>query len=372
MVHARLTRERPATEHSFKRKPQLFTMNVENPNGIIKIRFDGFLSCLLVKYPRVVDWPDCGGSVARYYACLPKETYKNPLLIEIEEKISSLTSVEDLKESGFLNLLESGDYEFELWENKSTSLLYNTCILNSNRTLFNWHKEDIGTNRASKPYSLGCFYPFGRQLMFTQPFESLDPGRINYYETIIKSGERPRAIALRVNNIYQEDEDTYQNTEDNTTKYVLDGHHKLVAYQNLKINPSYFVINRVNGKLDESELPNLEDYLFYYQIEHIVNNGIESIKRYESITEYIDKWIKKAPRIEDTLVRSLYQNANYPGYQNDAQKRKWFVGRLDVLKSKINSKVSELYLDYYCPVDYRRKYVLVNTWEDLIELLKLN
>ena len=347
-------------------------MILENPDGIIKVRFDGFLSCLLIENPRVVDWPDYGGTIARYYACLPKGATNYPLAKDIDEKISILTSVEDLKESGFLSLLESGEYEIELWEDKPASLLFNTNIYNTNKLLYQWSNEAYRNNRLGKPYLLNSFYPYGRQLMFTQPFESLDPSRIDYYETRIKNGERPKAISLRVKGGDQLDEDSYQETEVNTTKYVLDGHHKLVAYKNLKINPSYFVINRINRGFDESELPNLENYLFYSQIEHIVNNGLNSMRHSESMTSFIDNWINKSPRIEDDLVITLYENAIYPRYQSDPQKRKWFAERLDVLISKFNNGLSEVDLDYYCRLDFRRKYTKVKKWGEVLDVLQLN
>jgi len=68
--------------------------------------------------------------------------------------------------------------------------------------------------------------------MFTQPFESLNAERVQHYEEQIRKGERPVAIAIRVMIGKQESEDSYQDTTYNSTKYILDGHHKLVAYQN--------------------------------------------------------------------------------------------------------------------------------------------
>ena len=70
-------------------------------------------------------------------------------------------------------------------------------MLNSNETIYLWHKREIGQHRVGKPFSLNGFYPYGRQLMFTQPFESLNKKRIKHYEELIKTGERPLAISLR-------------------------------------------------------------------------------------------------------------------------------------------------------------------------------
>ena len=197
----------------------------------------------------------------------------------MENKVSSVRSIDDLKNSGFLEVLEDGEYDFELWEEKETDLVYNTNLLNSNGIVHAWHKNQIGEQRVAKPYPLDSFYPYGRQLMFTQPFETLDVDRIRYYETIILNGERPLAIALRAMRAKQDNEESYQETYYNTAKYVLDGHHKLVAYKNLNIKPSYIIINRIQSgllsMLDESALPCLDSYMFYYQIKHIITNGID-------------------------------------------------------------------------------------------------
>lgn len=347
-------------------------MRIGNPHGVIKIRFDGFISCLIIQNPKVVDWPDHGGSVARYFACFPKESVNVPITKEIDKQISSLTSIDELIECGFLNLLDIGEYEIELWEGKQTTLLYNTNILNSNKILYNWHKEQIGNYRGAEEYSLQRFYPYGRQLMFTQPFESLDPIRIEHYENVIKSGERPKAISLRVKNSNQQDEDSYQNTEYDTTKYILDGHHKLVAYQNLNINPSYFVITRTGGNYDQSELPNLDNYLFYYQIEHIVNNCLESMRHLDNISDYFDNWITNTTRIKDTLIKTLYRNSYDLDYQRDTQRMNWFQKRLKGLINKINNSTCPINLDYYCSIDYKRKHLKIAKWNDVLDLLKLN
>ena len=94
--------------------------------------------------------------------------------------------------------------------------------------------------------------------------------------------------------------------------YVLDGHHKLVAYNNLNINPSYIVINRIKNEnlnsYDDSALPELEHYLFYYQIDHIIRHGIDYMKISDKLTNYIDDFLRNTERIKDTLIFTFYKN----------------------------------------------------------------
>jgi hypothetical protein len=69
------------------------------------------------------------------------------------------------------------------------------------------------------------FYPpSGEHLIFTQPFETIDKQRVNYYQDIISKGQRPCAIVICGGD----------------ANYILDGHHKLIAYKNLNINPPLY------------------------------------------------------------------------------------------------------------------------------------
>jgi len=351
-------------------------MKVENKDGIIDIVFDGFLSSLIIKDPRIADWPDCEGTIARYYACFPTNPTNRKELKNLEENIKSIKSLNDFIESGFTKLLKSGNYEFELWEDKPTEYLYNTSLINSNKIIFNWHKERIGKYRVAKPYSPNSYYPYGRQLMFTEPFESLDPERIKHYENLITKGERPKAIVIRLLNMEQEDEDGGQPMT-NTTKYILDGHHKLIAYKNKKINPHYIVINKLS-ETDSKEkvnsiLPKLEKLLYPYQQEHIITRGIDSIYNPTSeFTEYFDSYLEQTPRIEETLIKRMYsvsRNFHSQYHEIDLEKREWFENRLNTFKKRIESKQEELTFTYYCTNDKKQKHQKISEWETIENII---
>lgn len=349
-------------------------MKIENSNDIIRIRFDGFLSCLFIKNPRAVDWPDHDGSVARYFACLPFNKWDRELQNEIESRVSKVQSINELIDSGFLDLLETGEYEFEIYKEQPTSLIYNTNLYNSNETIHWWTKEQLGDHRVAKPYFLNSFYPYGLQLMFTQPFESLNPERIRYYEEEIRRGERPIAIAIRVMIDKQGSLNSYQDTSYNSTKYILDGHHKLVAYKNLDTKPTYILINRIsNGtkyEYDETSLPDLKPYLLYSQIEHIINNGLGTMRLSSKLTKFVDEFINNAPRIEDNLIRSLHRSVNSSEYENDPGKKEWFKQRLNFIIDRVENRNRGLHLDYYTSKHPVRKYDKVNNWKEVLELMK--
>lgn len=346
-------------------------MEIENKSSIIRIQFDGFLSCLIIQKPKVADWPDYEGTTARYYACLPEDLQDLEYKKSIDDKISSIRSIDDFLKSGFLDFLESGKYTFELWKDKPTEILYNSTILNSNKTYFRLFQDKIGNTRIAKPFGLNSFYPYGRQLLFSQPFESLNPKRIEYYEEIIKKGIKPLAIAIRILEAPQEDEESYQNTFNNTTKYVLDGHHKLIAYANLKINPSYIIINRISPAKDKSSaLPNLSEYLYHSQIENIITNGLPAIRYKSNISGFVDNYIRNATSIEDTLVSNLYRYATYNDMTSNDEIQQWYKDRLQVLIDKTNEdKEDSLILDYYCSNDYCRKYIQIESWNQVKKIV---
>ena len=78
------------------------------------------------------------------------------------------------------------------------------------------------------PGTVGCFYPLGtnydlmRNLVATQPEESLSEKRIDEWKAAIQSGERPFALILG---------------DSEVDGFVLDGHHKLLAYAQLGVAP---------------------------------------------------------------------------------------------------------------------------------------
>jgi len=53
--------------------------------------------------------------------------------------------------------------------------------------------------------------------------------------------------------------------------YILDGHHKLLAYQNLNIYPPLALITHLPNNTNETEfnIKQLKDFLFPWQIKHI-------------------------------------------------------------------------------------------------------
>lgn len=97
----------------------------------------------------------------------------------------------------------------------------------------------------------------GRTFLFTQDLKTLSETRVKFYEEKIRNGEKPVAIVL---GIVSEDlgikeaqfEEDYK-IQNNTThhswgsqiNFVIDGHHKLTAYQNLQEAPRIISILKI-------------------------------------------------------------------------------------------------------------------------------
>ncbi|HEX6432421.1 MAG TPA: hypothetical protein VF008_32230, partial [Niastella sp.] len=86
--------------------------------------------------------------------------------------------------------------------------------------------------------------------LFTRAMESINHERVDFFETEIKNGRRPLAIVLRKE--FTEEGINYIK-HNNSGWYIVDGHHKLLAYQNLNIQPP---ILKIKQKVSESAYNN--------------------------------------------------------------------------------------------------------------------
>ncbi len=88
---------------------------------------------------------------------------------------------------------------------------------------------DVDKRRLIDKTTYG-FYPFTEDcFVATQPKEKLNSKRINYFKKEIKAGKRPFVL------VYRDDYDPINDFM--SQNYLLDGHHKLMAYQELGIAP---------------------------------------------------------------------------------------------------------------------------------------
>jgi len=198
-------------------------ITVENGKGIIGIFYDGLVTSLKIRKPVVADWYDNYGTVGRYFVLSPEadqidkiHNFNNVLINGSEEEVRKELLV-------FMQLFCSGEYHIS-----------QRCSL---------------VNQDEIQYSTSHFYNDTEvNYMFTQPFSAIDNERVAFYKEKIRNGLRPKVLIFGHNNGGYSD----------TTFYILDGHHKFVAYLNLNLPCEFIYI----GKMDRDEGENVKAGLF--------------------------------------------------------------------------------------------------------------
>lgn len=248
-------------------------IEVSHGEGIIDIVHDGFLTYIKFIRPAALIWPDCAGSIGEYLVV------KDCSVLERKELLHRFT---DAFNSGrkdlifnciesFLNLFANGTYRVEICESQPKyEIFYNERLDSSHPILFEWAKQHAKTTNVK--WCTEGFFCYEQAYIFTQPFEKIDPKRVLYYEKKIAEGERPTVVVLSVSYNWKS-YSGYVSTQ-STHGFVLDGHHKLIAYQNQKNAPEVVQIVKVVDALKNTDdaLEETKELLFTGQIEHILKN----------------------------------------------------------------------------------------------------
>lgn len=152
----------------------------------------------------------------------------------------------------------------------------------------------------------------------------LNRSRVSFYEREIKKGNRPPIL------VYQ----SLHNFYDSTGSFLVDGHHKLKAYENLSINPS--VIEVVEYCEDQSE-DNINELIYKLRVAEkslFTEQLIDLIKQnYKYESTILDRICKDDKLF--SICRSGYRKETYP---NGSLK---FEGKI------INFKREGVCIDYY-------------------------
>ncbi|MNJ91880.1 hypothetical protein D3C87_95350 [compost metagenome] len=304
--------------------------NVENGKNVIDILSDGFVTCLKIKKPVAVDWPDCDGSCGRYFSFFPHgermtERFNETMITGEDSRILEVMC-------DFMELFTSGEYTvyIDRWKKESLYL-----------------HRDLLSNRLNNYYN-----PLGDNLMFTQRYSEINPERVKEYEAMILSGLRPKAVIFEA---VFEDIEMYKGSQSVTSvdspQYILDGHHKLLAYRNLGITPEFVRISKERTGKDEYE----KNINLYFEYEYLLtNDGRQHIishtpklltddspdtKRYN---RQFDLYLQISNSIE-TDVLELFKKALDDGGE---EKKEWLLAKLRILRER-NFPGRKVWLYYY-------------------------
>ncbi len=212
-----------------------------NGRGVLELRGGDLEIGLWVGgAPLVFDAADGGPSLGRFTILLDGKPRPEIDAQIAREAAQGFTDAKSLAEAlrPLLDLMPNGEYELSL-----QTLRYGA----SDYQVTDWdaHQKFSRGRRAS-------IYPYDLVLIFTQPYDSLDEETILNYAAAIEAGQQPTAIVWTA--------------RDQTTHFVLDGHHKFAAYWLLQRDTPMLLIEseltqpvsfaQARGLVPESAQPN--------------------------------------------------------------------------------------------------------------------
>lgn len=306
--------------------------------------------------PTTVVWADCKGSIGKYFCVLPyneeyRKTVSESILNNLNEDFSN--RAEELHEilSPLFPILENGKYhlsyfsqkENEFFQYKSSNDGYEKTHFHALEVIFairateksnteelkENYKAYLKSNKNESEYGISdimeytteSLYPGSQSLFATQPYSEIDEDRVKYFEEQIKSGVYPFAILM---NAYSATIDEY------SAYFILDGHHKLLAYANLGIYPPIALITRqyTKDQQPEFDVEKLNEYLFPWQTEHLLENW-----------EGKDKYIERVLQNPNSNLHGIVKNGEIKEYHDN--------GKLKHQAFYINGKIEGKAKYYY-------------------------
>lgn len=300
-------------------------IKIEKGQNIIDILCDGFVTCLKIRKPIAVHWENwaCGTS-GRYFSFI--EDYE-PLVKNFDETLiyGSYDEIIDII-SEFLNLFTSGSYCVSIIKLQNS----NDCTIH-----FDYTRQNNSFN-----FFYGYYEPSGHNMLFTQNYNNINQNRVKEYENLILSGIRPKAVLFEASfgDIF-------------SPMFILDGHHKLLAYNNLKVKPEFVMIEKI-GTVKNEILK--KDKLFFFEYEYFLNNfskqhiiswnpiiltdNKEEVINYNTI---FDEYLANTTRIE-TPVLKKFQEAQK---SEDSKLLNWLDNKLYIIENRDFKKI-KLMLNY--------------------------
>lgn len=308
------------------------TIDITNGQDIIDIVSDGFVTCLKIREPIAIDWYDCAGSAGKYFAFTsnfePIAKSFNEVLVNGNDS-QVLNSIAE-----FLQLFASGKYKVSVDRYK--------------RYYYDLHYEYQQIDNSFF-YNYHYYNPGGDNAMFTQTFSKINENTLAYYEKIILDGVRPKAVLFQA--IFQEEENSNWNSFD-SPMYILDGHHKLLAYKNLKIDPELILISKeILGEKVFKENENTLYFKYEYFLtekhkQHIISHTpkilVDNSTESYNYNSHFDNYLKTTYRIEVVvlkLFKKLFES-------NDMTNIIWLIKKLKVIEGR-NFEQNIMLLYYY-------------------------
>jgi hypothetical protein len=179
--------------------------------GIFDMKGDGENILYYNQQPFAVEWFNNQGSIEKYLARANKSTQIN----------RQLESMRFFAEEGIPDYVEL---------NSAIYPLIALCTNGTYELFYPFEDTSFGLDLIEDDENIKLFYPTSMTLICLQKKEDLQEERINYFEERIAKGKRP---VIFVFGFYEAGD-----------KYIIDGHHKAIAYFRAQITPRIFFIKK--------------------------------------------------------------------------------------------------------------------------------
>ncbi|MFC4635794.1 hypothetical protein ACFO3O_17925 [Dokdonia ponticola] len=230
-----------------------------------------------------MDWNDCRGSMGRYCTMLGMKDDKfisltNDLNAHVYKDYSENKQNLFADFKPLFNLLENGLYFLNYSKNIARNIHNEHLVFPktaiTEKTFTNENENDILLFTSQWYFEdVSNFF-----IIATQLESSINKERIEFYKNEIIQGKRPFIITIYKS--YIEDKLTpnkiNEYVEWDSALFLLDGHHKFIAYKELGIFPPSFTICQGFSNSNEIyfDFESLQNSLNKYQIKHLTRNII--------------------------------------------------------------------------------------------------
>lgn len=227
---------------------------ITDGKGLIAVEYDfnRYSECLtLGKEPALFLWDDCDDpgdeNMVLFSITQENQNRIHKALEGVDFNIDYTDRVEDLFETlqPLLSLMQNGNYQLSFCEDKSWSIYNNAAVFAEERLdkkevekEIRKYDEKLLQNLIYSYESYTVYADTCHFNVYEYPFiawkseAEIDTDLVKHYTELIASGIRPFAVILKGK--YGDDDYFHE--------YILDGHHKLCAYRNLKIEPLFAII----------------------------------------------------------------------------------------------------------------------------------
>lgn len=238
----------------------ILKLTISNGKSILELKLNKLGSYLKFNKPLAMNWYDCAGSIGQYFAIFSFcQEYKDAIdegfrdalntgNFEVESQAVEIVKLLSLFENADYELSFEPEYKYEISRDWNWYLAKNYKLFTSNTIIREEAQQLFSDDKAYLNYLSETYYEgIGEYFIFTQPSEKLNKERIQFYQEEIIQGRKPVAIiysgCAQTSGSYEDGSNWIKTTR--SGQFIIDGHHKLMAYKNLNCAPALLRIEKI-------------------------------------------------------------------------------------------------------------------------------